>query len=177
MRPPMIDTSGAGRGSFVPSRPGCCRDRRRRPSPRRCHWIRRSCANGGVGRRPTRDSWLAADVSSAMLAGRLCRAYLVSGFGPVVMDGQLLAFPNASFDGVLVPTRVDVSFPDPARGLAEFRRVFAPGSLCRRVRNLLLRSRCLCGGILAETLSGYLSRASGPCCTSRLPWQTPRGLS
>jgi ubiquinone/menaquinone biosynthesis C-methylase UbiE len=94
-----------------------------------------------------------ADVSSAMLAAALPRVSS-ERFGPVVMDGQLLAFPNASFDGVLCQLGL-MFFPDPARGLAEFRRVLRPGR-CAGVCVISSSDRVPMWGILAETLSGYL---------------------
>jgi ubiquinone/menaquinone biosynthesis C-methylase UbiE len=42
------------------------------------------------------------------------------------MDGQALAFRDGSFDGVLCQLGL-MFFPDPLRGLAEFRRVLRPG--------------------------------------------------
>jgi ubiquinone/menaquinone biosynthesis C-methylase UbiE len=41
-------------------------------------------------------------------------------------DGQALSFPDASFDAVICSLGL-MFFPDPARGLAEFRRVLRPG--------------------------------------------------
>jgi ubiquinone/menaquinone biosynthesis C-methylase UbiE len=43
-------------------------------------------------------------------------------FQPVVADGQALPFPDASFDAVICQLGLQF-FPDPAAGLAEFRRV------------------------------------------------------
>jgi ubiquinone/menaquinone biosynthesis C-methylase UbiE len=43
-----------------------------------------------------------------------------------IMDGQALAFPDASFDAALSVLGV-ILFPDAARGLAEMRRVVHPG--------------------------------------------------
>ena len=68
----------------------------------------------------------AADISPAMVAKareRLGNAPNVSVF---VEDGQRLAFPDESFDAVLCNLGL-MFFPDPVRGLAEFRRVLRPG--------------------------------------------------
>src|SRR6201985_1701413 len=43
-----------------------------------------------------------------------------------VEDGQALPFPDGSFDAVLCNLGL-MFFPDPVRGLAEFRRVLRPG--------------------------------------------------
>jgi ubiquinone/menaquinone biosynthesis C-methylase UbiE len=68
----------------------------------------------------------AADLSPAM-AGR-ARARL--GGPPnvtiAVEDGQALSFPDAGFDAVVCGLAL-MFFPDPARGLSEFRRVLRPG--------------------------------------------------
>src|SRR5262249_60707548 len=55
------------------------------------------------------------------------RARLDDGsFQPVAMDGQALAFSDRSFDAVVCQLGLQF-FPDPARGLAEFRRVLQTG--------------------------------------------------
>jgi ubiquinone/menaquinone biosynthesis C-methylase UbiE len=69
---------------------------------------------------------LAADVSPDMIERareRLARAPNVS---VRVEDGQALSFPDDSFDTVLCSLGL-MFFSDPARGLAEFRRVLRPG--------------------------------------------------
>jgi ubiquinone/menaquinone biosynthesis C-methylase UbiE len=43
-----------------------------------------------------------------------------------VEDGQALSFPDRSFDAVLCNLGL-LFFPDPVRGLSEFRRVLRPG--------------------------------------------------
>src|SRR5436190_20429174 len=68
----------------------------------------------------------AADLSSAMVEkarGRLGKAQNAS---VVIADGQALSFPNESFDAVVCSLGL-MFFPDPLRGLAEFRRVLRPG--------------------------------------------------
>ncbi len=68
----------------------------------------------------------AADISSAM--AEKARARLDSALNATVAieDGQSLSFPDESFDGVVCSLGL-MFFPDPARGLAEFRRVLRPG--------------------------------------------------
>ena len=68
----------------------------------------------------------AADISPAMVA----KARELLGDAPNVSlsveDGQALSFPDESFDAVLCNLGL-MFFPDPVRGLAEFRRVLRPG--------------------------------------------------
>ena len=62
-----------------------------------------------------------ADIAPAMLhaaRGRVAK----SVFLPVAADGQALPFANASFDAVVCQLGLQF-FPDPGRGLMEFRRV------------------------------------------------------
>ena len=65
-----------------------------------------------------------ADISAAML--RTARARLPRSYQAIVTDGQALAFRDASFDAVECQLGL-MFFPDPARGLAEFRRVLRSG--------------------------------------------------
>jgi ubiquinone/menaquinone biosynthesis C-methylase UbiE len=68
----------------------------------------------------------AADLSPAMAEKarqRLCAAPNVS---ISVEDGQALSFPDESFDAVLCNLGL-MFFPDPVRGLSEFRRVLCRG--------------------------------------------------
>jgi ubiquinone/menaquinone biosynthesis C-methylase UbiE len=62
-----------------------------------------------------------ADISPAMLTGARTRLY-GSPFLPVAADGQALPFGEASFDAVICQLGLQF-FPDPVRGLGEFRRV------------------------------------------------------
>jgi ubiquinone/menaquinone biosynthesis C-methylase UbiE len=94
-----------------------------------------------------------ADISCAMLDEACAR--LSSGrFLPVISDGQALVFPNASFDAVLCQLGL-MFFADPARGLAEFRRVLRPGR-CAAVCVISSPERAPMWGVLAETLSRHL---------------------
>ena len=94
-----------------------------------------------------------ADISPAMLEAACAR---MSGgpFRPLATDGQALAFADTSFDAVLCQLGL-MFFPDPARGLAEFRRVLRPGS-CAAVCVISSPDRAPMWGILAETLSRHL---------------------
>jgi ubiquinone/menaquinone biosynthesis C-methylase UbiE len=68
----------------------------------------------------------AADLSPAMVEkarGRFANAKNVS---VAVEDGQALSFPDGSFDAAVCSLGL-MFFPDPLRGLAEFRRVLRPG--------------------------------------------------
>jgi ubiquinone/menaquinone biosynthesis C-methylase UbiE len=93
-----------------------------------------------------------ADISSAML-NEACARLRSAHFLPVVSDGQSLVFPDATFDAVICQLGL-MFFPDPARGLAEFRRVLRPGRRSA-VCVISLASRAPMWGILAETLSEY----------------------
>ncbi len=96
---------------------------------------------------------IGVDISSAMLAAAYIR--LSNGaFLAAVMDGQSLAFRDASFDVVLCQLGL-MFFPDPSRGLAEFRRVLRPGR-CAAVCVISSSDRAPMWGILAGTLSRYL---------------------
>jgi len=65
-----------------------------------------------------------ADISAAMLGA--ARARLPASYRAIVTDGQALAFQDASFDAVVCQLGL-MFFRDPARGLAEFRRVLRAG--------------------------------------------------
>ena len=96
---------------------------------------------------------IGADISCAMLAAAHAR---LSGepFCAAAMDGQALAFRDASFDGVLCQLGL-MFFPDPLRGLAEFRRVLRPGR-CAAVCVISTADRAPMWGFLAEALSRHL---------------------
>ena len=94
-----------------------------------------------------------ADISSTML-NEACARLPSAQFLAVVSDGQSLVFPDATFDVVICQLGL-MFFPNPARGLAEFRRVLRPGRRAA-VCVISLASRAPMWGILAETLSDYL---------------------
>jgi ubiquinone/menaquinone biosynthesis C-methylase UbiE len=96
---------------------------------------------------------IGADISPAMLTA--ARARLDAGsFQPVAMDGQALAFSDRSFDAVVCQLGLQF-FPDPARGLAEFRRVLQTGGRTA-VCVVSTPDRAPMWGILAEALSRHL---------------------
>jgi ubiquinone/menaquinone biosynthesis C-methylase UbiE len=67
---------------------------------------------------------IGTDISTAMLEA--ARARLSNSLQAVAADGQALPFQDASFDAVICQLGL-MFFPDPAQGLAEFRRVLRGG--------------------------------------------------
>src|ERR1700724_3023789 len=74
---------------------------------------------------PTRHI-MAADVSPAMVEKARERLGKAPNALVSVEDGQALSFADSSFDVVLCNLGL-MFFPDPVRGLSEFRRVLRPG--------------------------------------------------
>jgi len=70
------------------------------------------------------------------------------------MDGQALALRDGSFDAVLCQLGLQF-FPDPARGVKDFRRVLRPGRWAA-VCVISTPERAPMWGVLAETLSRHL---------------------
>lgn len=68
----------------------------------------------------------AADVSPSMVERARTRLRTALNASVSVEDGQALSFTDGSFDAVLCSLGL-MFFPDPARGLSEFRRVLRPG--------------------------------------------------
>jgi len=93
------------------------------------------------------------DISPAMLQ-MACSRLSSRQFLPVVSDAQTLVFPNASFDAVLCQLGL-MFLSDPARGLAEFRRVLRTN---RHAAVCVISSpdRAPMWGILAEALGRHL---------------------
>src|SRR5258708_1581299 len=69
---------------------------------------------------------MAADISPAMAEKARERLGKAPNVLVSVEDGQALSFPDRSFDAVLCNLGL-MFFPDPVRGLSEFRRVLRPG--------------------------------------------------
>jgi ubiquinone/menaquinone biosynthesis C-methylase UbiE len=92
------------------------------------------------------------DISTAMLES--ARARLCGSFRAVAADGQVLAFRDASFDAVVCQLGL-MFFPEPTRGLAEFRRVLRNGG-CAAVCVISSADKAPMWGVLAETLSRHL---------------------
>jgi len=93
------------------------------------------------------------DISPEMLA---CARTALQGapFLPVAADGQALPFRDACFDAVVCQLGLQF-FPDPARGVAEFRRVLREG---RRVAICVISTpdRAPMWANLADVLSRFL---------------------
>jgi ubiquinone/menaquinone biosynthesis C-methylase UbiE len=94
-----------------------------------------------------------ADISPAMLASA-CARLQGSPFLPVASDGQALPFRDASFDTVVCQLGLQF-FPDPARGVGEFRRVLRQDG---RVAICVISTpdRAPMWGNLADVLSRFL---------------------
>lgn len=71
-------------------------------------------------------SVVAADFSPEMVEKAQQRLLAAPNASVAVEDGQSLSFPDQSFDAVLCSLGL-MFFPDPARGLSEFRRALRPG--------------------------------------------------
>jgi ubiquinone/menaquinone biosynthesis C-methylase UbiE len=69
---------------------------------------------------------VAADISPAMADKARARLAKAPNASVSVEDGQALSFADGSFDAVLCNLGL-MFFPDPVRGLSEFRRVLRPG--------------------------------------------------
>src|SRR4029453_10876633 len=93
------------------------------------------------------------DISVAMLHAANSR-FADQRFRPVAADGQALPFADGTFDSVICQLGL-MFFPDPARGLEEFRRVLRPRHRAA-VCVISVRERAPMWGVLADTLSQYL---------------------
>lgn len=96
---------------------------------------------------------IGADISPAMLTAARTRLG-DEAFRPVATDGQALAFRDGSFDAVVCQLGLQF-FPDPVRGLTEFRRVLRAGG-CTAVCVISTPDRAPMWGVLADTLSRHL---------------------
>lgn len=83
-------------------------------------------AEAAVGKVGPSGHVVAADISPAMVERARERLGGLPNVTFAVEDGQRLTLPDQSFDAVLCNMGL-FYFPDPARGLAEFRRVLRPG--------------------------------------------------
>jgi ubiquinone/menaquinone biosynthesis C-methylase UbiE len=68
----------------------------------------------------------AADLSAAMVEKARARLSNAKNVSVAIEDGQALSFSDECFDAVVCSLGL-MFFPDPLRGLAEFRRVLRPG--------------------------------------------------
>jgi ubiquinone/menaquinone biosynthesis C-methylase UbiE len=94
-----------------------------------------------------------ADISPAMLTSARARLNEPS-FVPVAADGQALPFKDESFDAVVCQLGLQF-FPNPARGVAEFRRVLREGASVA-ICVISTPDRAPMWGNLADVLSGFL---------------------
>lgn len=99
-----------------------------------------------------------ADISPAMLASACTRLH-GSTFLPVAADGQALPFKDASFDAVVCQLGLQF-FPDPARGVGEFRRVLREGGSVA-ICVISTPDRAPMWGNLADVLSRFLPELRG----------------
>jgi ubiquinone/menaquinone biosynthesis C-methylase UbiE len=96
---------------------------------------------------------IGADIAPAMLRAARDRLNQPS-FSLVAADGQALPFGSGSLHAVICQLGLQF-FPDPACGLAEFRRVLRPGC-CAAVCVISTADRAPMWGILCEVLSRFL---------------------
>lgn len=94
-----------------------------------------------------------ADISLAMLHAARTRLNSTS-FRPVATDGQALAFRDGSFDAVVCQLGLQF-FPNPARAVAEFRRVLRKRR-CAAACVISAPERAPMWGVLADSLSRHL---------------------
>lgn len=94
-----------------------------------------------------------ADISPEMLTSARAELY-GAPFLPVAADGQALPFRDSSFDAVVCQLGLQF-FPDPARGVGEFRRVLRKSG---RVAMCVISTpdRAPMWGNLADVLSRFL---------------------
>jgi len=113
-----------------------------------------------------------ADIAPAMLEGARKRLNNPD-FHPVAADGQALPFRDGSFDALVCQLGLQF-FPDPARGLAEFRRVLRPGASAA-VCVISTPDRAPMWGVLAEALSRRIPQQRHVINLSRSRWRIRRG--
>jgi ubiquinone/menaquinone biosynthesis C-methylase UbiE len=110
---------------------------------------------------PSVSSTVAIDIDPDMLArARLRRP----GVSLLQADVRQLPFPDGSFDAV-VSCLVFCSVEEPARGLAEIRRVLRPGGQLRMLEHV--RSSHAALARIQDGLNPLWCRLSGGCCINR----------
>jgi ubiquinone/menaquinone biosynthesis C-methylase UbiE len=93
------------------------------------------------------------DIAPAMLRSARLRLGKAS-FCSVAADGQALPFRNESFDAVACQLSLQF-YPDPQRGLIEFKRVLRPGC-CAAVCVISSPDRAPMWGVLGDVLSRFV---------------------
>jgi ubiquinone/menaquinone biosynthesis C-methylase UbiE len=102
---------------------------------------------------------VATDISRAMIARARERLGGQPNASVAVEDGQSLAFADGSFDAVLCNMGL-MYFPDPERGLLEFRRVLRAGG--RAAVSVFTRAdRALVGGLIRGVIARHVPAKAG----------------
>jgi len=96
---------------------------------------------------------IGADISPAMLTAARTRLG-DEAFQPIATDGQALAFRDGTFDAVICQLGLQF-FPDPAQGLAEFRRVLRADG-CTALCVISTPDQAPMWGAFADALSRHL---------------------
>jgi len=104
-----------------------------------------------------------ADISLEMVQSA-ARRVSDTRFLPIAADGQELPFRSGSFDAVVCQLGLQF-FPDPARGLSEFRRVLRPGGKAS-VCVISYPDRAPIWGFLAEAIARCLPELRNVVLTS-----------
>jgi ubiquinone/menaquinone biosynthesis C-methylase UbiE/uncharacterized protein YbaR (Trm112 family) len=104
-----------------------------------------------------------ADIAPEMVRSAV-RRVSDKRFLPIAADGQELPFRDGCFDAVVCQLGLQF-FPDPARGLAEFRRVLRPGAMAC-VCVISTPDRAPMWGILAEAIARRLPEKRNIVMTS-----------
>jgi SAM-dependent methyltransferase/uncharacterized protein YbaR (Trm112 family) len=97
-----------------------------------------------------------ADISPEMVRSAVQRVR-DTRFLPITADGQELPFRNGCFDAVICQLGLQF-FPDPARGLSEFRRVLRPGGRA---------SVCVISNPDRAPMWGFLAEAIAHLCPEK----------
>jgi len=97
---------------------------------------------------------VAADISPAMLDRARERLGARTNVAFAVEDGQDLGFPAERFDVVICNMGL-MYFPNPVRGLSEFRRVLRPGCLAA-VSVFTKADRALVGGLVRAAIARHV---------------------
>jgi ubiquinone/menaquinone biosynthesis C-methylase UbiE len=97
---------------------------------------------------------IATDISPAMLDRARERLGALPNVALSIEDGQDLRLPSGSFDAVMCNMGL-MYFPNPVRGLSEFRRVLRPGG--RAAVSVFTRAdRALVGGLVRAAIARHV---------------------